>query len=303
MSIKDSDFYSSLKSIETENKIDIWFYRPLAYQIAKRLQHTGITPNMVTIFSIFVGVMAAIMFYFPTPIIYPIIGILLLITANTLDCVDGQLARLTGIKSEIGRILDGFAGDVWFACVYIAIALRTVESGIEIPVWGVIIMMLLSAFSHMNQARLTDYYKTLHLFFVSKDKGKEFETSDSIAKRRENMAPGVNRFFTFFYIRYTRKQESWTPKLQLFLKTLSDKYPDREIPEDLRLSFRKKSRKIMNMVDLLTFNGRSILLFILVLTPFPWLYYVWEFIFLNIVLLISRSRHEKMCSDFNKQLK
>lgn len=58
------------------------------------------------------------MFYFDN-IIYTICGILLLIFANILDCVDGQLARLTGIKSAIGRILDGFAGDLWFASIYI----------------------------------------------------------------------------------------------------------------------------------------------------------------------------------------
>lgn len=44
--------------------------------------------------------------------------------ANILDCVDGQLARLTGIKSAIGRILDGFAGDIWFASIYVGFALR-----------------------------------------------------------------------------------------------------------------------------------------------------------------------------------
>ena len=55
---------------------------------------------------------------------YNICGILLLIFANILDCVDGQLARLTGIKSAIGRILDGFAGDIWFASIYVAFALR-----------------------------------------------------------------------------------------------------------------------------------------------------------------------------------
>ena len=43
---------------------------------------------------------------------------------NILDGVDGQLDRLTGIKSPIGRIVDGVAGDSWFSCIYVGFAMR-----------------------------------------------------------------------------------------------------------------------------------------------------------------------------------
>ena len=51
----DKEYEASLKSIETENKIDRIFYRPVGFRIARLLKNTGITPNMVTIFSVFVG--------------------------------------------------------------------------------------------------------------------------------------------------------------------------------------------------------------------------------------------------------
>lgn len=50
-----------MKSIETENKIDRIFYRPIGFRIARMLRGTGITPNMVTVVSIFVG--AAVGFF------------------------------------------------------------------------------------------------------------------------------------------------------------------------------------------------------------------------------------------------
>lgn len=65
------------------------------------LRGTGITPNMITVISIFVGAAVGFMFYHDN-LTYNICGILLLVFANILDCVDGQLARLTGIKSAIG---------------------------------------------------------------------------------------------------------------------------------------------------------------------------------------------------------
>lgn len=45
---------------------------------------------------------------------HTLIGIFLLMWANHYDSCDGQLARLTGKKTRWGRMLDGFAGDLWF---------------------------------------------------------------------------------------------------------------------------------------------------------------------------------------------
>lgn len=300
MSDTKSEYESSLKSIETENKIDRIFYRPLGFVIAKALKNTGVTPNMVTILSIFVGLGAGIMFYFPHHLTFTIYGILFLICANILDCVDGQLARLTGIKSEIGRILDGFAGDLWFFCIYVSFALRLIH---EYPQWWYLFfpLAIISGLSHQKQAAITDYYKTLHLFFVSKEKGKEFESSKQIEARCEGMKPGIIKFFTCGYARYTRNQERSTPKLQQLLHILKVKYND-NIPENLRLTFRKKSRYLMRYIDFLTFNGRTIVLFIVVLSGYVWVYFAYEIIVLNAILLYVVKRHEKMCANFLKKI-
>ncbi len=50
-----SAFEQSLKSNDTEERIDIWFYRPIGYRIAQVCAKIGITPNAVTIISIFGG--------------------------------------------------------------------------------------------------------------------------------------------------------------------------------------------------------------------------------------------------------
>ncbi|MGC3977012.1 MAG: CDP-alcohol phosphatidyltransferase family protein [Paludibacteraceae bacterium] len=285
---------ASLKSIETENYIDRVFYRPIGYKIAKSLTDTGVTPNLITIISIFIGIASGILWYFPYNITFALLGIAALIIANILDCVDGQLARLTGIKSEVGRILDGIAGDLWFVMIYIAFVHR---SNIEFNTWIFWIVAALSGWSHLNQAALTDYYKTLHLFFVSKEKGKEFENSESIKIRLETMPKGINRFITILYLPYTKNQERQTPHLQKLLANIKLKYGS-EIPEDVRLSFRKGSGNLMKLIDWMTFNGRSIILFIAVLTNTVWLYFIWDIIVLNILKRIIRVRHEKMCQSF-----
>lgn len=79
-----------MKSIETENKIEPGFFiSPIGFRIARMLRGTGITPNMVTVVSIFVGAAVGFFFYHDD-LIYNVCGILLLVCANILDCVDGS---------------------------------------------------------------------------------------------------------------------------------------------------------------------------------------------------------------------
>ena len=287
------EYESSLKSIETENIVDRTFYRPIGFKIAKLLKNTSITPNMITVLSIFVGVGAGFLFYYDN-LLYNIGGILLLVCANILDCVDGQLARLTGIKSKIGRILDGFAGDLWFASIYIGFALRLAN---EYGTYWFFALAVLSGMSHLFQANITDYYKTLHLYFISKEKGAEFQTPEQIKKQHAQMKFGISRMFYFLYELYTTLQVKSTPKLQQMLTQLHDKYGD-DIPEEIRLKFRAQSKQLMKKyIDLLTFNGRTLVMFVIVLSGFVWVYYLYEILVLNTVVAISIKKHESLCES------
>ena len=75
----------------------------------------------------FLGAGAGICFFFDSyriagldGLYINILGVLLLAWANFYDSADGQLARMTGKKTKLGRILDGAAGDVWYIFIYFA---------------------------------------------------------------------------------------------------------------------------------------------------------------------------------------
>ncbi|MDR1813288.1 MAG: CDP-alcohol phosphatidyltransferase family protein [Tannerella sp.] len=287
----DTEYEKSLKSLETENYWDRNYFRPLGFRIAKALRNTGITPNAVTIISIFIGAAAGPLFY-PENLALNALGVALLFIANILDCVDGQLARLTGIKSEIGRILDGLAGDIWFALIYTFLALRLNR---QFDTNLFFIPAVLSALSHLLQANITDYYKTVHLFFINREKGAEFQNCAEVRRKYAAMKPGIGKVLFYFYLWYTTLQETVTPKLQKLLQTLKEKYGD-DIPEDLRLSFRRSSSRLMkHCIDMMTFNWRSLVLYLSVLTGYVWFDFFFEIIILNIILCISIFKHEKIC--------
>jgi phosphatidylglycerophosphate synthase len=289
-------FIDSLKSWDTENWLDRHFYRPIGFKIALLLKSTSTTPNAVTIFSIFIGVGACLLFY-PDNLFINLIGFTLLVCANILDCVDGQLARITGIKSEIGRILDGFCGDVWFLTYYTVLTLRLINY--EGWGWWTILIALVSGLSHFQQASMIDLYKTFHLHMIKGGRNSEYEDATSILKRYHSLTwneSAILKFFTKLYYYYTLTQGFLTPKLHKYVNQLQTSYPE-GFPEEKIAAFREKSLKLMPLLDSFTFNARSIVILVTLVLNIEWLYFVFEILILNPLLYFAIHRHEKMCGS------
>lgn len=100
----------SSKPLEAEELIDEHLHRPLARLIIPALARTPITPNQVTFLSGLVGVVGGLLLaagaHRPELLIWSPI---LLFVSVVLDCCDGQLARIRGISSTTGAVVDGLA--------------------------------------------------------------------------------------------------------------------------------------------------------------------------------------------------
>ena len=290
---------STLKSADTEELIDIYFYRPIGYKWALFFNKLHITPNQITIAAIFIGVAAGVCFYFNSFWIN-LLGVFLLIWANSYDSADGQLARMTGQKSELGRILDGACGDFWFITIYLAIVFRLW------PEWSFWILLLAAAtgYFHSKQAAMADYYRNVHLLFLKGKNGSELHNSKELEEKYPLISwkkQPLVKFFEFMYLNYTRGQESWTPNLQKMLQIINSKY-EGKAPEWFRKEFRERSFPLMKYTNMLSFNLRSIVLFISVLGGFPWFYFVFEITVMNGMLAYMVYKHERICKSFNQRL-
>jgi len=290
---------SSLKSFDTEEFIDMHFYRPMGYRWALLFKKKGITPNQITIASIFIGMAAGMCYYFDN-IWINVLGIFLLIWANSYDSADGQLARMTRQKSEFGRVLDGVGGYFWFISIYFAIVFRLQsEWG-----WWIFALALVAGYSHALQAGMADYYRSIHLFFLKGKLESELQNSKDLTGKCKNLSWRKNTFVKLFetlYIVYTKTQERRTPHLQEMLKILSEKYPV-QVPDWFCSEFREESLPLMKYTNILTFNTRSIVLFISLLIGIPWFYFVFELTILNIILIYMVSLHENICKKFAYKL-
>ena len=303
---------ASFKSQDTEEWLDIHFNRPIGYVWALFFKKLKVHPNVVTILSIILGVAAAVMFYFPD-LKHTLWGILFLVWANHYDSCDGQLARMTGQKTRWGRMLDGFAGDIWFFAIYVAICLRLMNQPMPFNIgngmhWGIFIWLLAifsGIYCHSKQCTLADYYRNIHLYFL---KGKNGSELDNYKQQRElfNSLPWKGNFwwkiFLYFYGNYTRNQEKMTPNFQKFYALVREKYGD-DIPQTLRDEFRAESLPLMKFTNILTFNTRAIALYISLLIKEPWLYFIFEVIVMTALFVYMRHRHEAMSAKFYQKMK
>ena len=303
--------HESFKSEDTEEWLDIYFTRPIGLFFARIWYRLGVKPNTVTILSIILGVAAGVMFAYPD-LLHNIAGIVLLMFANFCDSTDGQLARLTNQKSMKGRCLDGFAGDVWFFAIYLAIVVRLFNvnmPGTEVH-WGIWIFILcaISGFlCHSPQSSLADYYRQIHLLALKGTSGSELDTYKSEHAKALEAKGKKGAFWDYAfhanYQNYCKSQEKRTPEFQMLLKTIRENFGSvEEAPEEIRQDFLKGSRPLMPYTNILTFNSRAITIYITCLLGIPWLYPIVEITVGECLYIYMHRQHEKLCKSIREEI-
>ena len=325
----NEEFKKTLKSSETEDWLDLHFVRPFCYYWALLFARLDIHPNTVTILSMFIGAGSAIFFgcasfYYNgmEGLMFNIIAILMLCLADIFDCTDGQLARMTGKKSKLGRILDGLAGFTWFIPIYHAMIYRfylhhdlefqwlgienTSENALIVTGIAYIFGLIAGFMGTGGQQRLADYYIQVHLFFLKGEKGSELDNSkrqQEIYDQMDESTPAVERYFQKTYIDYTKKQEASTPQFQRLLAKLRSKFGSLDaIPQEFREEFRQYSLPVIKWNGLLTFNFRSFWLFLFCLLDVPIMYFIWEIVGMGLLYLYVKRRHEAFCRKMADKL-
>ena len=318
---KQTHIKDTYKSKDTEEWFDTVFNRPIGFLWAKFFDFFGVHPNVVTVLSMILGALSGFMFHYHannepalfgmTGMTCNIIAVILLVWANHYDSADGQLARMSGKKTQLGRILDGVAADVWYISIYVCLAYRMYDDPLPFSNsmltfgWGGLILCVLSGFvGHIYPCRLADYYRNIHLFFIKGKEGSEFDNSEQLNQKFDNMpwkGNRINKTFLWFYKNYTFNQEKETPAFQAYWSKLKEKYGT-DIPQDVRDEFRQCSLPLMKYTNFLTFNARGLALYIAALIDMPWIYLLFEIIVLGGVYKYMNYRHEQFCRQLIKKI-
>lgn len=151
----------AFKAFEIEEPADIYFFRPLGFLVARCAAAFGVTPTQLTSFSMLIGIAGGLLLCDPR---LGLPGFALLVIHSVFDSADGQLARMTSQVTEFGRVLDGVAGYVTHAAIYISIVAGSVHRGnATIIGWAA-----LAAIANSIHAQMYDYHRHHYASIVLK---------------------------------------------------------------------------------------------------------------------------------------
>ena len=91
-------------------------------QLTKLFLKTPLSPNMITILSLFIGLISAI-FFFQGSYQANVMGATLLLLSAWVDCTDGEIARLKFLESKVGARLDIICDNLVHFSVFFAIGM------------------------------------------------------------------------------------------------------------------------------------------------------------------------------------
>ena len=267
-----------------EEWADRRFFRPVGWWLAKTLAPTGISADDVTLASLVLGVAAGHFFFYSRPWLNAI-GVALFVISDVLDSADGQLARLRGTSTRMGRILDGLADTGRFVSLYAHLGARLYVAGWG---WSGPLLALAAILSHSYQAAAADYIRQAYLYFAV-GKGSELDLPEQTLPPIPAGASIWTRLSAWFYGDYVRRQAWLFPRTTALARSLAG----RAVPVSIQLAWAERQRAVVEGCAWIAQNIRFLLLAITAVPGWP-AAYCWIVIGpLNLVLIGLILAHER----------
>ena len=265
-----------------EEWADRWFFRPVGYWLANSLAPTVVSADGVTLASLILGVAAGHLFFYSS-VRLNALGVALFIVSDVLDSADGQLARLRGTSTRMGRILDGLADTGRFVSLYAHLGARLYLVGWG---WSGPLLALAAILSHSYQAAAADYIRQAYLYFAV-GKGSELDLP-------EHTPVPVNasiwtRVSAWFYGDYLRRQAWLFPRTTALARSLGG----RPVPVAIQLAWAERQRAVVEGCAWIAQNIRFLLLAVTAVPGWPAMYCWIVIVPLNLVLIGLILAHER----------
>jgi phosphatidylglycerophosphate synthase len=109
---------SRARPLEIEEPLNSRVIHPLSRRLVTLLIPTGITPNAVSVLGVAAAAAAAAAYALPLWPVSAVLGLVLHLSWHVLDGADGDLARRTGRSSPSGEVVDGICDYLAHIVVY-----------------------------------------------------------------------------------------------------------------------------------------------------------------------------------------
>lgn len=264
---------------ELQDPLNHYLYHPLAWRLALQLAKTPLTPNMVSVCGGLLVVAAAFVYAQPGWPLTVVIGLALHMGWHVVDGADGDLARITGRASPKGELVDGICDYSSHIVLYfVLLAVLLPQLG-----WTAWPIMLVAGISHAVQSNHVEVQRRQYQWWVY---GTPW-------LRTTHQAGGDIRKMGFAGIvaGYLRLASGMTPyALQIDAAVEADK-ADPAALERLRGLVRAEAPPLLLMAKFLGPNPRALVLGASMLAGSPLYYFIYQAVFLNLLLVGSVMMH------------
>ena len=212
----DLSFRATIKPVEVEELIDLFFHRPLAHLIARAAYPTAVTPDQLTLVSMFVGIGSGWCTWSSLSggSTWLAAGGALLIASAIVDCSDGQLARMRQSSSRFGRMLDGLVDAIVQLAVLPAIVAHVwmthrADPGAALA-W--VLLTLVAVVTGSLHTTLYDHFKNVYLVHTQLTRREGNDDPEEVEAAYAGLkSDGLRAFVAirfFLYRRYGPQQRA-----------------------------------------------------------------------------------------------
>lgn len=269
---------------ELQDPLNHYLYHPLAWQFARLLAPTPITPNMVSVLGAGCVVTAAFAY---TQLTWPVsaaLGMFLHMAWHVVDGADGDLARMTGRSSPIGEMVDGLCDYLSHAVLYIVLGVLLAGGAGLVSGWQAWFLVIFAGLSHAVQANHAEVQRRQYQYWVygtpwlrNSHNADDSATSKSWARALVSAYIGL--------------ASGMTPEALKVDAAVQAAGPDKARLEGIAAAVRAESPPLLRLCKILGPNPRAIVLGLSMFAGSPVWYMLYQSVVLNLLLVFSVAQH------------
>lgn len=282
---------------ELQDSLNYYLYHPLAWQLARALAPTPITPNMVSVVGGLFVVAAGIVYFAGASwgLVWPwgaLLGMVLHMTWHVVDGADGDLARLTGRTSPMGELVDGICDYAGHVALYI---LLVFVLGPKIGYGWAWFWALFAGASHVAQANFVEVQRRFYQYWTYGVPWLNNATQNDAALFKDKRGfAWILRGFVLGYLRLASGMSPYAMRIDAAVTSAiaADRAGDGTQLARLRAEVQREQRPLLFMLKFLGPNPRAIVLGIAMLLGSPLWYFVYQSLALNGLLVLAVKRED-----------
>jgi len=273
---------------EMQDALNHYIYHPLAWQLARALAPTPLTPNMVSVFGGLLVMAAGFVYWSTSGPGWAMAGMALHLSWHVVDGADGDLARITGKTSPLGELVDGICDYVSHIVLYVLLAfVLTREIG---PAWAWFWTLSAGA-SHIVQANHVEVQRRFYQYWTYGVPWLHNSNGGDRTLFRES--GGIGWLLRVIVAGYLRLAAGMSPNaLRIDAGVTRAMADDPALLAQIRTQVQREQRPLLSLLRYLGPNPRAVLLGISMIAGSPLWYFIYLSVALNLLLALSVRLHD-----------